>query len=394
MYAAGSVAQAIGPPERAQDRTSGWPGKETSADLLIEVGGTSATAITAEQVAEARRWLLGFIERDLERTGLSKQGASLKASLPRCAVFRIFEGSFPRFAVMAALAELFCEPIPYSEEQWQGFQRWRRGQHSRGPWITIRCRNCGAEQEIPIWQADLRARKNKYFDKEGRSTLCRRCFVRRWHKSYKRKYGQEVYQDMLSRRGRRAKRSAPPSDQLQQLGAAAIRGTHQTTEFVVYRVLCRYARSLESLEFFLCPACGKLTSRHPYTSRSFGLGCFAGVRQSSEYGRWVATRRDVDPRHPPPWAEGTRSRRSSDTLRADLAILLQHYVLGLSVPELARNHVCTASAIQKALARCKAVLPDTWGHVFPEARGVIRTARIDRDRLASMRLDSSLPRFA
>lgn len=355
---------------------------------------TRMPSTMAEQVDQAQRWLLGFIERDLEQTELSKQEASLKAGLPRCAVFRIFKGSFPHFPIVVALAELFCEPIPYSEEQWQDFQRWRQGQGSRGPWITIRCRDCGAEQEIPIWQADSRAKKNKYFDKEGRTTICRRCFVRRWNKSYKRKYGQEAYQDMLSRRGRRAKRSAPPPDQLQQLGAAAIRGTRQTAEFVVYRALCRRAGSLVSQEFFLCAECGRLSSRYPWDSRSFGRGCFRRVRQSPEYGRWIATRRNVDPRRPPPWAEGTRSRRSSDTLRADLSILLQHYVLGLSVPELARNHVCTASTIQKALARCKAVLPDTWGHVFPEARGVVRTARIDRDRLASMRLDSSLPRFA
>lgn len=79
----------------------------------------------AERVAEAQRWLLEFIERGLGRTGLSKRGAALKASLRSETVYNILQGKFPRFPTVAALAHLFSQPTPYSEEEWERLRWWR-----------------------------------------------------------------------------------------------------------------------------------------------------------------------------------------------------------------------------------------------------------------------------
>jgi hypothetical protein len=87
----------------------------------------------AERVAEAQRWLLGVIERGLERTGLSMHAASPRAGLDPWAISRIIRsGSLPTYATMAALAHLFHESIPYSEDDWQRFGWWRRHSGASG----------------------------------------------------------------------------------------------------------------------------------------------------------------------------------------------------------------------------------------------------------------------
>lgn len=118
---------------------------------------TRMPSTMAEQVDKAQRWLLGLIERSLDRTGLSKRGAALRAGLRQGAVQSIYQGKLPRFGTVAALGQLFEEPVPFSEKEWETLWRWRRGQRGRRerrrkPRITLYCQGYldnGQQQRSP-----------------------------------------------------------------------------------------------------------------------------------------------------------------------------------------------------------------------------------------------------
>jgi hypothetical protein len=52
---------------------------------------------------------------------------------------------------------------------------------------------------------------------------------------------------------------------------------------------------------------------------------------------------------------------------------LQHYVLKWTVADLAQERHLTEIAVKKAIARCKEVLPETWGHVFHGAADPVKS---------------------
>lgn len=155
---------------------------------------TRMPSTMAEQVDQAQRWLLGFIERDLERTGLSKRGAALRAGLRQGAVQSIYQGKLPRFGTVAALGQLFEEPVPFSEEEWETLWRWRRGQRGRRerrrkPRITLYCQgyldngqqqrspHCRTSREFAPGEIAHYQRRRHPIDPAARTYRCRPCGI-------------------------------------------------------------------------------------------------------------------------------------------------------------------------------------------------------------------------
>lgn len=169
-------------------------------------------------------------------------------------------------------------------------------------------------------------------------------------------------------------RRSTPSDALAK-GPEARRGAVDPPERIMQRAVTRYASMVLTgrHRFFICAGCGKLAGRgRTDVRRQFGLGCYREAQHSEEWGQFALKRRQGILAEAP-WA-GKRSKRYPDTLRLDLALLLEFSALGRTIPELAKAHSLSEDGVKKALARCREVLPSKWSHLFPKARGVMRTA--------------------
>lgn len=247
--------------------------------------------------------------------------------------------------------------------------RFLPGHASRKGSTTVTCRVCDSQRTVTVRQANAQARKNKHFDVENGTTICRSCVMKKWHQAYKKTHGVHGYKEMLGRRMRRARRLTPTGHR--QLAVQGRKGQRDSTETVCLRVLRRYAGNVgQRRSFFLCANCGKLSSCHVNEAAAFGLGCLAEMRRTPAWGDFIRRRKYVDPACRPPWS--TQGRRTNPRLRFDLTLILQHYVIEVTVRELANRHSLTEIAIKKALQRGRAVLPERWGHVFPKAKEPLR----------------------
>jgi hypothetical protein len=240
--------------------------------------------------------------------------------------------------------------------------------------VTVTCRDCPATRTITLKQAKRQAYKNKYFDLSARKSLCRSCVMRRWHLRYKKKAGSHGHRDMLTRRIKQARKSLTADHRA--LGAAARRGATDSSEVRGWRVLRRMALQPRWFpgRFFICRWCGRLSSCRSSEAARYGFGCIASVRKSDDWGPYIRRRSTTDPTCDPP-GEFT-SRRSSDTLKEDFLVYLEHDVLQATRSAIATRHHITEEAIKKSLARCREILPETWGHVFPESRA-LRSLPVD-----------------
>ncbi len=234
------------------------------------------------------------------------------------------------------------------------------------------------------------------WDQRAREWWGSTSYFSEYHRKSKKRLGVDGHKIQQEWRARNARRHMP-LDKLAAMGAEALRGRKATARFQIYRTLCRYARTLQKspLEFFLCALCGKLASRLPSDGqRIFAVGCGTQVKKTSDWGRWITRRRDIDPFCEPPWADRIRRQRSSHTLKLDLLIFLKHYLLGLSVRELQSEFVMSERGIQHVLRRCKQVLPKKWGHVFTYARSKrLRSAKIPIDAPETLRLQPKDRRY-
>lgn len=236
--------------------------------------------------------------------------------------------------------------------------------------VTVTCTGCGAERETTLRLAKAQARKNKHFDLSRKTTICRHCWLKRWHRTYKKTVGVAGYRDMQERRIRRARRSRAKDYHSLQEGR---RGQRDSAETLILRSLRRYAKKIgEKHRVFLCAKCGKISIKWAGFNAAFGRGCFAEMMQSPEWRNYINRRRFVDPNCIPPWRV-SQGRKTETMLRFDLALLLNHYINGRTVRELAAKHTLTEIAIKKALQRGRS---DTWGHVFSQAKDPLRSARV------------------
>lgn len=262
--------------------------------------------------------------------------------------------------------------------------------------LTLTCRDC-PKTWGPIPPSRVR-RGIASADLDNRTYLCARCWNRRRMRKINRQRVKELttvgYQERREEWLKKARRKAPPSATA-PLAHGALRGRKPTPEFRVYRSLCWYARNLPktALAFFFCEWCGKLTSRDPWDDRTLGAGCFEQASRSPQWGRYIVRQRDGDGLTKRPWAGQHQLHRTAQALKGDLLMLLEHYVLGMTLRQLGDKHFLTRGGVTDALARCKAILPPEWRHVFPTARGRDFKAAVIPTDLHSLRLKRSEPRY-
>src|SRR2546422_28093 len=119
--------------------------------------------------------------------------------------------------------------------------------------LSISCRVCGSSRRVTRERvAKYSTRRNKHFDPEALTTICRTCFLKRWHRRYKKVYCAEAHKDMLRRRMKHARVTMPSEHQ--EMAAAARRGVIDSAELRGFRILRRVARHLaeNNSRFFIC----------------------------------------------------------------------------------------------------------------------------------------------